>query len=586
MKNTEKTREQLIDELRAARVRLAALDTADVDLKRAEEAQWESERAYRNLFDHSPVSIWHEDGSEVAERMKELREQGVRDLRGYLDGNPGELVQMVGRIKVVDANDCSVETFGAESKEHLVRNLARLFNEKALEVLKELLISLWEGNRTFESELQSETLDGRRVDLLFRMVVERGDDESDLSRVIITMIDITEHKRAEEEKRKLERQLQQTHKLESLGVLAGGIAHDFNNLLTGILGSADLALLRMSPESPARGLVEMIQKAAVRAAELTTQMLAYSGHGRFQVEPLNLSTLVGEMEQLLESSVSKKVHLESDLPADLPAVKADATQLRQVVMNLIINASEAIGETKGTVAVRTMLVRLQDAAPAIEYPPDGLRSGSYVCIEVADTGCGMDEETQARMFDPFSTTKFQGRGLGLAAVLGIVRGHKGAITVSSEPGRGTTIRVLLPAVDRPAPRDSGVPSDPATWHGSGTVIVVDDEDIVRETAREMLAERGFEVLTAVDGRQGVELYRARANEIAVVLLDLTMPEMGGEEALEEMLRIRPEAKVILCSGYAEEDLKRRFAGKGAAGFIHKPFKVNELIGKLRGVLET
>jgi len=354
----------------------------------------------------------------------------------------------------------------------------------------------------------------------------------------------------------------------------------------GILGGADLALNVIPPETPGRHLVEIIRKSASRATDLTNQMLAYSGHGRFRVAPLDLSALVVEMEQLLEASVSKKVVLESDLPADLPAVKADATQIRQVVMNLILNASEAIGGTKGTVSVSTRLVSLEDRGSAVEFPPDGLEPGRYVCLEVRDNGCGMDAETQAKMFDPFSTTKFQGRGLGLAAVLGIVRGHKGAIVVSSEEGRGTTICVLLPAAEGPALSDRDAASDRDAWRGSGTVLVVDDEEIVRGVAREMLTERGFEVLTANDGRAGVELFKARSDDIVAVLLDLTMPEMGGEETLEAIRGIRPDAKVILSSGYAEEDLKKRFAGKGATGLLHKPFKVDALVKKLRDVLET
>jgi signal transduction histidine kinase/CheY-like chemotaxis protein len=586
MNDESKTKAQLVAELQEARERLAAVDAATTRHKRTEEARRESEQAYRRLFDHSPVSIWHEDGADVAHRMKELREQGVQDLRGYLDEYPHELMDMVGRIKVVDVNDCSVAMFRAVDRQHLIANLSRLFDETTLAVLRELLIALWEGRHTFEAEMQSRTLDGRRIEVLFRLHAETTAGELDLSKVIVTMVDITERKRADEERRKLERQLQQAHKLESLGVLAGGIAHDFNNLLTGILGGADLALGMMGPGSPGRHLVEIIQKSASRANDLTNQMLAYSGRGRFRIEPLDLSALVLEMEQLLDSSVSKKVILESDLPSNLPAVMADATQLRQVVMNLIINATEAIGDAKGTVSVSTKLVSLQDRTTAIDYPPDGLKPGRYVCLEVSDTGCGMDAETKAKMFDPFSTTKFQGRGLGLAAVLGIVRRHKGAVKVSSEPGRGTEIRVLLPAVDGPAVSDRDAPADRDAWRGSGTVLVVDDEDIVREVAREMMGELGFDVVTASNGREGVELFAGRADEIAVVFLDLTMPEMGGAEALDEIRRIRPDAKVVLFSGYAEEDLKRQFVGKGAAGFIHKPFKIRDLIGVLRDILES
>jgi PAS domain S-box-containing protein len=527
--------------------------------KQAEAAHRESEEAYRSLFDHSPVSIWHEDGRQIAQRMNKLREQGVQDLGAYLDDNPADLMEMAERIEIIDVNECSVAMFGAKNREHLVANLPRLFDDKSLKVLREQLISIWAGSRTFEAELHSGTLDGRRIAVLFRSHVERGDQELDLSRVIITMNEITERKRAEEESRKLEHQLEQAHKLESLGVLAGGIAHDFNNLLTGILGGAELALSKMSPESPGRHHVAVIQKSAVRATDLTNQLLAYSGHGRFRIEQLNLSALVEEMEQLLESSVSKKVVLESELLKGLPAVKADATQLRQVVMNLIINASEAVGDAKGLISVRTKLVTLRDQAPATEYPPDGLAPGNYVCLQVCDTGCGMEEETQAKMFDPFSTTKFQGRGLGLAAVLGIVRGHNGAITVSSEPGHGTTIRVFLPAADRPSPPDPITPVDGTPWLGTGIVLVVDDEEIVREVAREMLSEWGFDVLTAADGRQGVERYRAHAGEIAVVLLDLTMPEMGGEQALDETLRGKRG------HGLPPQTLQGRCAGREAPG---------------------
>ncbi len=397
--------------------------------------------------------------------------------------------------------------------------------------------------------------------------------------------DVTERKRAEGERRRLEAQIQHTQKLESLGVLAGGIAHDFNNLLVGILGNASLALMDLPDESPARYSLEQIETAAQRAADLTNQMLAYSGKGRFVVQPLHLSRLVEEMTHLLEASISKKVVLKYAFAEALPAVEADATQIRQVIMNLITNASEAIGNKSGTVTVSTGLVQADRAYLSETYLNEELPEGSYVYLEVADTGTGMDSATRARIFDPFFTTKFTGRGLGLAAVLGIVRGHRGAIKIYSEPGHGTTFRVLLPCTDR-------VPDDAAQdtgrferWLGSGTVLVVDDEASVRQVARQILERAGFTIITAENGRQAIERFREDADDVAAVLLDMTMPDMNGEETFRELRRIRSDARIILSSGYSQQEITSRFAGKGLAGFVQKPYLATTLLTKLRQALE-
>lgn len=400
---------------------------------------------------------------------------------------------------------------------------------------------------------------------------------------VVICHDITADLAAEEERLRMDRRIRETQKLESLGLLAGGIAHDFNNLLVAILGNASLALSDLPSDSPARESVEQIELASRRAADLARQLLAYSGRGRFDVHVLDLNMLIGEVAQLLRASIPKGVQLRLDLAPELPAIEADGTQLRQVVMNLVVNAGEAIGGGDGRVVVRTFALELDRDYLSRTVLDDELPPGTYIALEVDDSGAGMDEATRARIFDPFFSTKFTGRGLGLAAVLGIVRGHRGAIQVYSEPGGGTSFRILIPATERPAP--SGPPRERPPWTALGTVLVVDDEPGVREVAGAMLRRAGLFVLLAADGAEAVEQYRSHAASIDAVLLDLTMPRMGGAEAFEAIRAIRPDARVILTSGYSEEEAGSRFVGRGLAGFLQKPFTGDELAAAVSAALD-
>lgn len=392
---------------------------------------------------------------------------------------------------------------------------------------------------------------------------------------------IVGRKRVEEERSKLEQQLLHAQKLESLGVLAGGIAHDFNNILMAIMGNADLALMRINKESPAVENLHRIEQAAARAADLAKQMLAYSGKGKFVVENLNLNLLLEEMLHMLEVSISKKVVLRLNPHQHLPAVQADATQIRQIVMNLVINASEAIGDKSGVIAITTGCMDCDHSYLKDVWLDENLTDGLYVYLEIADTGCGMNKETLSKLFDPFFTTKFTGRGLGMAAVLGIVRGHKGAIKVYSEPDRGTTFKILLPASDRPAELfNDNCRKD--EWSGSGTVLLVDDEETVRGIGSEMLKELGFTTITANDGREALEIYKATP-DIAFVIMDLTMPHMDGEQCFRALRQLKPDIKVIISSGYNEQDVAQKFVGKGLAGFIQKPYRISTLKEAIRGM---
>jgi PAS domain S-box-containing protein len=391
--------------------------------------------------------------------------------------------------------------------------------------------------------------------------------------------DITDRKRAEQERLRLEVQMQQAQKLESLGVLAGGIAHDFNNLLVAVLGNLEIVRLRLPAGSTIAENLNAIETAALRAGELSRQMLAYSGRGRFVVGAVDVNALVREMSQLLMVSVSKKTELTLELEENLPSLQADATQVRQVVMNLITNASESLTDGVGRVRLRTGSRLFADGELRDEFTHGSLPGGRYVVIVVEDTGQGMDRGTVGRIFEPFFTTKFTGRGLGLAAVLGIVRGHRGTIKVESTVGQGTLFCVFLPASQVPAlPTVEATVAD-SEWLGRGRVLLVDDEAGVRSTGTELLREIGFEVVVAADGRAALDLYRP--GRFACVILDLTMPRLDGAETMRELTRLDPGVKVVLSSGYDAEDVQSRLGELRPAGFLGKPFSLLALRQVLR-----
>ncbi|WP_243323195.1 PAS domain S-box protein [Geothrix sp. SG200] len=390
------------------------------------------------------------------------------------------------------------------------------------------------------------------------------DEDKRVVSVLGIITDITERRRAEQA------QLQ-SQKLESLGVLAGGIAHDFNNLLTAILGNISLAQMCTPPLSPARPYLENLEKSVHRATGLTRQMLAYSGRGRFLVEPLDLNQAVEEMSHLLGVSISKKVALRFQLQPDLPALMAETSQIQQVVMNLVTNASEAIGDGEGIVSIRTGTQAYSEEELARDFPGQAIAPGTFITLEVSDTGQGMSPDVQARIFEPFFTTKFTGRGLGLSAMQGIVRGHKGGIRVYSEVGKGTTFKLIFPAG---LEMESGPTREDVTanWSGSGTILVVDDEESVRSVAGALLRSMGFDVVEARDGQEGLDRFRAEGRQIKAVLLDLTMPHMNGVETFRRLRALDATCRVVLMSGYNEQEAVQEFLGKGLVAFVQKPFQ--------------
>ncbi|HEO70880.1 MAG TPA: PAS domain S-box protein [Candidatus Hydrogenedentes bacterium] len=525
--------------------------------REAERALRDSEERYRELFENANDIVY------------------THDLEGNLTSlnKAGERISGYSREEALKLNVMDI--------------IAPEYRDLASKMVARKVANGGEDVTRYELEILGK--EGRRIPIeVSTRVIRRGGQAVGIQGIAR---DITERKRGEEKRSQLEAQIRHTQKLEGLGVLAGGIAHDFNNLLVGILGNAGLALMKMPPRTPARSYVEKIEETAQRAAVLTNQMLAYSGKGAFVVQPLDLSRLAQDMGHLLSAAISKKAVLKYNCASGLPLIEGDAAQLQQVVMNLITNASDALGDDPGVITLSTMVVNATRSYLSETYLDDDLDEGFYVSLEVSDTGCGMDAETQARMFDPFYSTKFAGRGLGLAAVLGIVRGHRGAVKVYSEPGHGTMFKVLFPAAQCGEKRSEveRISDEYALldeWRASGLVLVADDEESVRAVARETLTERGFTVLTAEDGREAVEVFAKHAGDIVAVLLDLTMPVMSGEQTFDEMQKIRPEVPIILTSGYTEQDAVERFSGKEPAAFIQKPYPPRELVKVFQNVLNA
>lgn len=428
----------------------------------------------------------------------------------------------------------------------------------------------------------------RRSDGEWRRVEEHGrgihGPDGELLYLQGFLLDVTERVQAEREREEFLEQAEQSQRLESLGILAGGIAHDFNNLLTGVLGGARLALHDLAPGHPARRPIQDAVQAAEQATDLTRQMLAYSGGRPGDVVSLDLSENTREIAGLLRSSIPRRVHLWMDLADDLPPVEADPGQMQQLVMNLATNAAEALEGSTGTVSIATGVEHLDELTAHSLLPHRPLEAGLYVYVEVRDDGCGMDRRTCVRIFEPFFSTKFTGRGLGLSVVLGTVRSHRGGILVESEPGRGTVFKAFLPACQKPLLPEPGDAT--AAPEGRELVLVVDDEEVVRSTARESLLRYGFQVLTAEDGSRAVELFREHADEIALVILDMTMPQMNGEETFQALQAIRSDVLVLLSSGYSSMDGVSAGFTSALAGFIQKPYRPRELASKAREALNS
>ena len=510
---------------------------------------------------------------ELQERLAELEK-----FRSLLDQSNDAifLVQIPSGI-LMDVNESACSQLGYKKEDLLNRPMGNITDDGRIETFLGNGKILQGERQTLNIIMKKSNGHDLPVEMTVRIV-----NFNNIVYAVIVARDITERIKAEEEKKKLQSQILHAQKLESLGILAGGIAHDFNNILAGILGHIDLALTDPSVGPNLRNRLEQIRNSSIRASELTRQMLAYAGLGKFSIQPVNLSTLAEDTAKLMELSISKKHILKYNFQEKLPLFYGDMTHLRQVITNLIINASEAIGEKDGIIKISTGTMKCDASYLAETYLHENLSAGLYIYLEVTDTGCGIPKENQDKIFDPFFTTKFTGRGLGLAAVLGIIRYHKGTIKIKSEPDIGTTIKLLFPAFSLITEEKEKNEISLRQW--KGTILIVDDEECICIVTKAILEELGFTTITAGNGREGVELFKKHDKEICAIILDITMPKMSGIDALKEIRLINNKVKIILTSGYEGKAAFKDYIDENTDEFLQKPFEIKELIEMFEKIL--
>jgi PAS domain S-box-containing protein len=508
---------------------------------------------------------------------RKKNEEELARLAAVVDASDDAIMSLALDGTVLTWNAGAERIYGYSAQEMIGREMSVLRPRDSQHEAEQKLASVKRGESFRHFEARRIRKDGKAIWISITASPIR-DRRGEVVAVSTSARDITGIKALEE-------QLRQAAKLESLGVLAGGIAHDFNNLLVGILGNASLIKNTLPPASPARPMLDDVIDASERAATLTRQLLAYSGKGKFVIQPVDVSDLVREMTRLVQASIPKSVELRLRFAPNLPPVVADVAQLQQLIMNLVINAAEAIGDHCGSVTVTTGEQQILDGETGeTTVGADPVTPGRYVFFEVEDNGAGMDEATIAKIFDPFFTTKFTGRGLGLSAALGIVRSHEGFMQVASNPGRGSTFKVLFPAArEKVAPRPVREVKHDLT--GSGVILVVDDEELVRRIAATTLANLGYTILEAGNGQEAIELFQRNSSRIALVILDLSMPVMNGEECLARLKSIKPDVPVLFSSGFSETEAARRFQSAGVASYLQKPYTAQHLAELVKAALK-
>ncbi len=577
--NPEARIRQLEKELASSRARLDSLVT-EQEAAHEEVVAGNAEMASINEELESAKEELEATNEELTTVNQELRVRN-RELekvnefaQATIDTVRGSLVVLGPDLRVLKANESFYRAFGLSRQDVEHRFIYEVgdgvWSIPRLRVLLEEVLPERRNMTDFEME-QALPSGAKRILLLNAHRFEHEE------RILLAMEDVTERKRVEED-------LRQSQKMEAIGYLAAGVAHDFNNLLTGVIGNASLVLQNFPENQAGRAALENVISGGQRAAELTRQLLAYAGKSRFLLERIDLSDVVMQTSKLIHPSIPHDVQVRLDLDKHLPRLLADPAQVQQVVMNLMINAVEAIGARAGFVQVRTGPQKVTSEPLPDVVPNQKVVPGDYVFLEVRDNGVGMDEQTIKRSFDPFFTTKFTGRGLGLGAVLGIVRQQKGLVQVHSVPGRGTSFRILFPVAEMAQEQAAEGEASRQDLRGSGTILVADDEELIRNFTKSALEPYGYNVLMAEDGAEAVRLVKERAGEIALVLLDVAMPGMDGIETLERIREVRADIPIMICSGLGDVDIESRFAAQQIASFLWKPYTVKQLAERVKGVL--
>jgi PAS domain S-box-containing protein len=550
--------------------------------KRAEEALRESEERYRHLFQAASVSLWEQEISELKEALDSLKQQGVNNLPQYLEDNPDFVRRAVQMIKVLDVNDRTLQIYGAESKAELLGSLEKISAPEALPHFKEQIIAIAEEKPYYEKESFARTLQGETLNILVTITLPQT--QSKTGTMLVSVMDITARKQAEEEKKNLQARLHQAQKMEAVGQLTAGIAHDFNNLLTAINGFAELLRLKLPPDDPFQETVHRILHSGQRAAELVQQLLIFSRKQVVEPKILDLNAIVVDMEKLLHRIIGEDIQLNTELESELWPIKADTAQMEQIIVNLVVNARDAMPDG-GLLTIETATVTLDESYTATHLES---KPGDYILLAVSDTGTGMTQEVQSRLFEPFFTTKEVGKGtgLGLATVYGIVKQSNGHIGVYSELGHGTTFKVYLPRTEETAqPMAAAHQSMAEAPSGDETILLVEDNEGVRDLAFRVLRNKGYVVLEAADGHEALQIFEAQARPIHLLLTDVVLPDLNGSTLAQQLTQKQPDLKILFTSGYAGDAIVRHGVLSADLAFLAKPFTPTALAYKVRRVLD-
>lgn len=554
-------------EVKATPQRAASAPTAEIDSKRL-------------LHELQVHQIELDMQNETLQHTVQLLEEHEIHLRNIIKNTPAGYFRINFEGRFVEVNDAWLRIHGYDSPEEIIgKHFSVTQVEEELNIALKHVTDLLSGTAILSGEFSHVRKDGSVGYHTFSAhpVVHTGK----VVGLEWFIIDRSDQKLIEDEKRMLQQQFQHTQKMESLGVLAGGIAHDFNNILAIIMGNC--SLIEMDYET-AGNHIPAIKTAVERAAGLCRQMLTYAGKGQTVLSPFNIVKLVDEMVKMLRMTIRQNVTIIPKLPTDILSINGDESQIRQVVMNLIINASEAVGDGYGEVLVSLAKAEIKTGLSAKDHLGNAIPPGQYVCLEVTDNGCGMDAETKLRIFEPFYTTKFTGRGLGMSAVLGIINIHGGRMQLVSQPGQGSTFRIYIPIlITESGEERRSVPS--ARWQGSGTILFVEDEEEIKLVAKELLEILGFAVIEASNGKEALELYQQHVADITLVVTDMGMPIMNGYELFHELKKLNPNLPIVISSGFGDVAIFSHIAPDDIAGIISKPYSFDLLREVLKKVVE-
>lgn len=538
-----------------------------------------SELRYRALFEDSPISLWEEDFSRLRHHFDGLKTKGVHHFDRYFSDHPKEISRCVRMIRIIDVNRSTLALYEAGSKKELLANIRHILPQTAQHVLKQELVSMAEEGR-FEIECVNRTLKGNERHLLIKSSIPPGYEDS-WKRVYISVYDLTERIEAEKERKALGRQLRQAQKMEAVGSLAGGIAHDFNNILSAVIGFTEMAMEDAPPDSFLSHNMEQVLQAGLRAKHLVQQILAFSRQSEHEMRPVQLSRIIKEACELLRASLPTTIDIRTDIRSEAFTL-GDPTQMHQVLMNLCTNAGHAMRAHGGHLTITLEEASLAETQ-AKRLP--GMDAEAYIRLMIQDTGHGIPSTIMDRIFDPFFTTKehTEGTGMGLSVAHGIIKSHKGAIDVESQPDQGTTFRIYLPQI-LPHEKDAAQDASPLP-SGNECVLFVDDEAMLVDMSRQILERLGYQVTACTSSVEALQHFQKDPAAFDLVITDMTMPQMTGKELATAILKINPGIPIILCTGFSETITEEAAKRIGIQAFILKPIVMSDLAETMRMVLD-